>query len=503
MKFIIFFFLIFMSEGIKEAQAVIVNNPQPMFECADARYDDEKFVCADSELSELNKESNDWYQKLTDFRRNYTHELPKFERDYVCKSQSLNMLRRNSCLRKGELAKKCLTEFYQKNIQLLKDTLLGFSLMTACSGEDKCDFSMADSMIADGADINGYIDYVPAKYCFLSSAFPFLDGVPVYYMAIGNAKGSKALAYVLEKGAKIGTPGKFSASELCRDFNLEEMKVLLANQVNMGDYFSPPLFFRFLAAGIDSAEKVEIVKLFIEKRGTVDFPNPDAWSALTMLLSNTETAQENAAYVWQVAQMLVEHGANVWQTDKTGRNALAYLEQNDVLKKSPYYDNLRNIILYGNATIHPEFDCANAETDAEKLICRDDELAQLDIDMNYWLRRISEYREKHMSALHDVGSKYNNSVVFDELYSKCDSFQKDFRDCVKTSYEQYVQSLKNEMLVFSLLTACSEKDECDFSLTKQLIEEGATFIDDNFSWLYGDLHKALFSQAWNKYKHLN
>ena len=59
------------------------------------------------------------------------------------------------------------------------------------------------------------------------------------------------------------------------------------------------------------------------------------------------------------------------------------------------------------------------------------------------------------------------------------------------------------MLVFSLLTACSEKDECDFSLTKQLIEEGATFIDDNFSWPYGDLHKALFSQAWNKYKHLN
>lgn len=58
MKFIIFFFVIFMSEGIKEAQAVIVNNPQPMFECVDARYDDEKFVCADSELSKLNKESN-------------------------------------------------------------------------------------------------------------------------------------------------------------------------------------------------------------------------------------------------------------------------------------------------------------------------------------------------------------------------------------------------------------------------------------------------------------
>lgn len=159
----------------------------------------------------------------------------------------MNTVQRLRCLQKGEQAKECLTEFYKKNIQSLKDTLLGFSLMMSCSGEgsEQCDFTLSDRLLATGADINGYIDNVPSKYCIISPVFPFMDGVPAYYMAIGNQTGSKALKYALSKGAKLGMPGKFSASEFCRDFNLDEMKILLAHDVKTGESFSPPIFINF------------------------------------------------------------------------------------------------------------------------------------------------------------------------------------------------------------------------------------------------------------------
>ena len=39
------------------------------------------------------------------------------------------------------------------------------------------------------------------------------------------------------------------------------------------------------------------------------------------------------------------------------------------------------------AKVQPSFDCAKATTEVEKLICSDDELAKLDVEMNKWYRK--------------------------------------------------------------------------------------------------------------------
>lgn len=435
---------------LSPAEAVMIKNLQPTFDCATAKYDDEKFVCADDDLAKLNEESNKWYQKQADYREKHLNNLPGFERDYVKQHQSKNTVQRLRCLQKGEQAKECLTEFYKKNIQSLKDTLLGFSLMMSCSGEgsEQCDFTLSDRLLATGADINGYIDNVPSKYCIISPVFPFMDGVPAYYMAIGNQTGSKALKYVLSKGAKLGMPGKFSASEFCRDFNLDEMKILLAHDVKTGESFSPPIFYKFLAEGIDSSDKVEIVKLFIQEIGEVDPVSSDPRTSLIMLLDNQKMRPETAEYAWKAAQELIAHGANVWQADKTGRNVLGYLEQNEVMKNSPYFESFRNLILYGEATVRPGFDCAKAETDAERLTCRDNELAQLDQEVNVWSQKIANYRTEQLTSATEVGNQKSDDARLVEYYyqrSGCSRSQKDFRDCVKKSYEQSLQYLKDKM----------------------------------------------------------
>lgn len=488
-------------------EAVVIKNPQPMFDCATAKYDDEKFVCADDDLAKLNEESNFWYQKLAKFWETYLKELPGFERDYMRQQQTMNVSRRMSCLRKDDQAKACLTEFYKKNIQSLKDALLGFSLMIACSGDEKgiCDFTLAESLIADGADINGYIDYVPTKYCLISQSFPYLSGVPAYYMAIGNTKDSKALEYALTKGAKIGIPGKFSASELCRDFNLKEMKVLLAHRVNIGSSFFPPILHKFLAAGIDSPEKVEIVKLFLENRGEAELPTSDPRNSLIVLLDNQNMPAESAEYVWQAAEKLIAQGANVWQKDKSGRSVLDYLEQNEVLRNSPFYESFKSALLFGKATIHPGFDCAKAETEAEKLTCHDNELAQLDREVKDWYQKVVDYRRENLKRTSGIGSEQSDRLQQAESYSQragCNSFHHDFRDCVKKSYQQNLQDLKNKMLVFSLITACSGENKCDFALTHQLIKEGAeiTFLrKDKLGAYYDDWRQTEFYPAMEKF----
>lgn len=432
------------------AAAVVIKNPQPTFDCQTAQLESEKFICADDDLAKLNEESNKWYQKLADYREKYIKNLSGFEKNYLEQSQSMNTARRIRCLQKKEQAKVCLTEFYKNNIQSLKDVLLGFSLMTACpsTSSEECDFNLSDSLIAAGANINGYIDNVPSKYCGVVPSFPFLSGVPVYYMSIGHARGSQALAYALSKGAKIGTPGKFSASELCMDFNLEEMKILLSHNVNIGSYFLPPIFYKFLAEGIDTPDKVEIVKLFIQKVGEVDPASSDPRTSLIMLLDNQKMRPETAEYVWMTAKELIAHGANVWQTDKTGQNVLGYLEQNEVMKSSPYFESLRNIILYGEATVRPGFDCAKAETDAERLICRDNELAALDQEVNVWSQKIANYRTEQLKSVEGTSNQQSDDARLIEYYyqrSGCSHLQKDFRDCVKKSYEQSLQYLKDKM----------------------------------------------------------
>lgn len=39
------------------------------------------------------------------------------------------------------------------------------------------------------------------------------------------------------------------------------------------------------------------------------------------------------------------------------------------------------------AETSPSFDCAKATTEVEKLICSDDELAKLDVEMNKWYKK--------------------------------------------------------------------------------------------------------------------
>lgn len=98
--------------------------------------------------------------------------------------------------------------------------------------------------------------------------------------------------------------------------------------------------------------------------------------------------------------------------------------------------------------LQPTFDCAKAETDAERLTCRDNELAQLDQEVNVWSQKIANYRMEQLTSATEVGNQQSDDARLVEYYyqrSGCSRSQKDFRDCVKKSYEQSLQYLKDKM----------------------------------------------------------
>ena len=54
-----------------------------------------------------------------------------------------------------------------------------------------------------------------------------------------------------------------------------------------------------------------------------------------------------------------------------------------------------SLLMFSNeisAKTAPSFDCAKATTEVEKLICSDDELAKLDVEMNKWYKKARLWR---------------------------------------------------------------------------------------------------------------
>lgn len=143
-------------------------------------------------------------------------------------------------------------------------------------------------------------------------------------------------------------------------------------------------------------------------------------------------------------------------------------------------------ILYpgtGYAAVKPSFDCNKAQTEAEKLVCTDDDLAKLDNELAKRYAKIKRYR-KFIFHLHHTP----DTEAWKRWQSMRDNFQcqpktVNKKDCLKSIYQYGIQLIKNRQLGFYLETACKtlsseetgkfDKHICDFKLADKAIREGA------------------------------
>lgn len=133
------------------------------------------------------------------------------------------------------------------------------------------------------------------------------------------------------------------------------------------------------------------------------------------------------------------------------------------------------------ASVKPSFDCAKAQTEAEKLVCADDDLAKLDNELDEWYRQVVEYRTErfHMAKFYDSGEQKGWIKRRDNF--DCDSKIADKKSCLLSLYNYQIQMLKNRMLEFELSlveNGCSNshwKPEgyCNFEKVEALLAEGA------------------------------
>ena len=130
-----------------------------------------------------------------------------------------------------------------------------------------------------------------------------------------------------------------------------------------------------------------------------------------------------------------------------------------------------------NAKVSPSFDCAKAKTEVEKLICSDDELANLDVEMSEWYNK-----SMHWQSI--IANKYNGAEksMQSEWLNRRNSFEcqprvEDKKECLVSLYKEAIQVWKNKLLYFELgrayrLPKISET-EYNFKYVDALIKQGA------------------------------
>ena len=130
------------------------------------------------------------------------------------------------------------------------------------------------------------------------------------------------------------------------------------------------------------------------------------------------------------------------------------------------------------AAVKPSFDCANAQTEAEKLVCADDELAKLDNELAEWYELVIECGNERFHRYNADDSDY--WIKKRDNFS-CNPQTADKKSCLLSLYNYQIQMLKNRMLRFELNiaeTGCmyshwKPSAYCNFEKVEALLAEGA------------------------------
>ena len=169
----------------------------PSFDCAKAKNEAERLICADEDLAKLDVEMNEWYKKAIRWQLLIEGTNTRFEVSCQNKWQA----RRNKfeCRPKVANKKECLISLYQEAMQVWKNRLLRFEIGRACPHYDDpvsaCNFKYVDYLLKQGADINGYDRFY--GYCGING--------PVYFKAMWTSNWP-TFNYVIEKGADFQKP---------------------------------------------------------------------------------------------------------------------------------------------------------------------------------------------------------------------------------------------------------------------------------------------------------
>lgn len=144
------------------------------------------------------------------------------------------------------------------------------------------------------------------------------------------------------------------------------------------------------------------------------------------------------------------------------------------------------------AETSPSFDCAKATTEVEKLICSDDELAKLDVEMNKWYKKALRWTLV-IGGGYDV-ARANQKWLQRRNNYECRPKLEDKKECMISLHKEAIQVWKNVLLAYELPRACKfiiyedssyvrdENAKCNFGYIDKLLKEGADlngYVDFN------------------------
>lgn len=158
-----------------------------------------------------------------------------------------------------------------------------------------------------------------------------------------------------------------------------------------------------------------------------------------------------------------------------------------------------------SAQTAPSFDCAKATTEVEKLICSDDELAKLDVEMNKWYKKARLWRATYSKHSNIELQNSQNGWLQRRNNFECLPKETDKKKCLTSLYNEAIQVWKNTLLEFEFSRICNLptgkgiESGCVFDYTDKLLKEGADL--NGYAAFYGECwFGPVFYDAlgWNK-----
>ena len=138
------------------------------------------------------------------------------------------------------------------------------------------------------------------------------------------------------------------------------------------------------------------------------------------------------------------------------------------------------------AKVQPSFDCNKATTEVEKLICSDDELAKLDVEMNKWYRKARLWRATYSKRSNIELQNSQNGWLQRRNNFECLPKETDKKKCLASLYNEAIQVWKNKLLEFEFSRICNHgiNRGCVFDYTDKLLKEGADL--NGYAAFYGE-----------------
>ena len=139
-----------------------------------------------------------------------------------------------------------------------------------------------------------------------------------------------------------------------------------------------------------------------------------------------------------------------------------------------------------SAKTAPSFDCNKASTKVEKLICSDDELAKLDVEMNKWYKKARLWRATYSKLSNIELQDSQNRWLQRRNNFECLPKEVDKKKCLTSLYNEAIQVWKNKLLDFEFSRICNHgiNRGCVFDYTDKLLKEGADL--NGYAGFYGE-----------------